>query len=257
MFFVVCLLSAVCWAIIYHMSWTIQFGIPGPWKRCYTSLSSETKIKWHSRIVSNLHSILAVHLGVCCIIFDDGAFVDPMKAYRGNTTFRSIALMITCGYLVYDLLLCAKHRDTLWDTMTAVHHSVILLAFTIGVATGVGTFYMSLYLSNEISTLFLNSNFFLACDINRDNQLYKVNGFLLLISFLMGRVMYNCYVAYHMVASTWFSLRDLAAVTPWPELMLCAFLTFLAFCHVGLNVVWFGMIVKAVGRKNAKRDKHN
>jgi hypothetical protein len=42
------------------------------------------------------------------------------------------------------------------DAAVIIHHIVIIIAFSTGVYTGLGTFYMASFLINEASTPFVN-----------------------------------------------------------------------------------------------------
>ncbi len=76
----------------------------------------------------------------------------PLAATFGEHYDRDVLIMITCGYLTYDLLLCLYHRSFLLDRLTLVHHVLIVTAFSGGVFTHVGTLYMSFFLMNEVRT---------------------------------------------------------------------------------------------------------
>jgi hypothetical protein len=194
------------------------------------------------------------------------------------------------------------------DALTLLHHVLIIGAFSGGVALHIGTFFMSCFLLNEASTLPLNLNWLLACmraaglwgggreatasriSVDGAEQprnprpllslsarfyaaLYKANGVVLLVLFLLLRVLFNVCVLAAMVL-TWWSLRplwlgrssssssDSSSTTgnggvgesePAPMTSLhisqCAALSALAAGHVLINVLWAAALVKAVRRK--------
>jgi cytoskeletal protein RodZ len=197
------------------------------------------------------------------------------------------------------------------DALTLLHHVLIIGAFSGGVALHIGTFFMSCFLLNEASTLPLNLNWLLACmraaglwgggrestvsriSVDGTEQLrhpppslslsarfyaalYKANGVVLLMLFLLLRVLFNVCVLAAMVL-TWWSLRPLwlgrsassssdsndsssttgsggvgesepAPMTPL-HISQCAVLSALAAGHVLINVLWAAALVKAVRRK--------
>lgn len=178
-----------------------------------------------SRLVSTVHAIISCVLGVLCLV-TSASRIDPavlskfgfepssscLPAHSGASLLnpfspwftaslssfnedllRDMALMITCGYLVYDLVLCLLVRvhfrgvrDPYWkpktqangmqkrkaaaspppvcidDPLTLLHHVLIIVAFSWGVQLHIGTAVMSGFLLNEASTPALNLNYFLA-----------------------------------------------------------------------------------------------
>jgi len=225
----------------------------------FERLSSSVQIEWHTRVVSNLHAPIAIMGGCwCCFVQDGQGFTSPTHAAFGNTLPRSVFLIVTSAYLTYDFGQCLKHRKILGDSLTLVHHLIIVVAFTTGVATGTGTFFMGCFLLNEVSTLFLNANFFLACNPQRRNgPLYRANGVALLVSFFLCRVVFNWYMAYHLLVHTWLPLSHLLepGVTPMTTVVLCAVLSCLALLHCLLNMAWFMLLAKAVARKLTRVSK--
>lgn len=227
----------------------------------FEGLPANTQLEWKSRLVSNLHSLVAM-VGGLSVCLETGAFASPLDATFGMRPSRSCFLVVTCAYLFYDLLLCLQHRLALGDPLTLVHHVLILVAFATGLLTGIGTFYMGCFLMNEISTFFLNVNFFLACHPPWHESLaYKLNAVALWTSFLVSRVIYNWYLAYHIVVHAWLPLSHLLepGVTPVWVVVLCFILSVLAFLHCLLNMVWFTVLTKAVLRKISRttKDKHS
>jgi len=93
---------------------------------------------------------------------------------------RNDALLVTAGYILYDLVLCIVHKvgvlacalpwrrslhshacaqETLGDVFTLAHHAIVLASLAIGVHYGFGTFYMQVLLFAELSTLFINNRY--------------------------------------------------------------------------------------------------
>jgi hypothetical protein len=147
----------------------------------------------------------------------------------------------------------------LWDPLVLLHHTLIIIAFTCGVYHAIGTFYMAAFLVNEISTLFLNQNFFFASSPRfHGSIIYKLNGVVLWLTFLICRVAFNAYNLYHMVGFTWYNV----APKYWPTELdavgkfFVVFLSALAFGHAAINLIWFTKLTQAVMRKLiGKREK--
>jgi len=224
--------------------------------------SSQTRsVEWNSRVVSNVHAVISVCGGVFCFLLnDETAYTTPMQAAFGESGSRNTVLMFTTGYLCYDLLLCIIYRSEIGDRLTMIHHSLILIAFSWGVYTQIGTYYMTSLLINEVSTPCVNINYFLASTPGmKDGTSYKINGIALFITFLFFRVIFNLWVIYHMIMETYFPLSYL--VFPGPRqlphrrLFSCFSLSGLAIAHGVINLIWFNVLTKAVWRKLRRKDK--
>jgi hypothetical protein len=267
------------------------------------------------------------------------SFTHSLVAFNEDP-LRDFSLMVTCGYLTYDLGLClwvrwkfrgvedVSHRDAaptasvtatnfvpngvssttsnpmspspsplppvdsapasaarlrkqrhasaprstsvkLDDALTLTHHILIIVAFSLGTLTHIGTTVMAAFLLNEASTPFLNLNFFLAAmrsaglwsDEQNASQsfsartmslLYKLNGVALLLLFLLFRVCFNLAVLVTLLL-TWIMLPNLwiGHSAPIPPFVLaqCALLSTLAAGHCAINLAWFHALAKAVQRK--------
>jgi hypothetical protein len=180
-----------------------------------------------------------------------------MKAAFGDCAGRVPLLAATVGYLLYDLCLVWRN-PALGDRLLLLHHSVIITAMGIGASSGIGTFYMAAFLANEISTIFLNANYFLASSPrHKDTKLYKANAIALCLAFFGTRIVANSYLAYHLIVHAWLPLRHLTGVYPASTVATCAFLSGLAIVHCGLNFVWFRQLILAALRKVARTTKKN
>ena len=182
---------------------------------------------------------------------------------------RDCMLMITCGYLLYDLIFCIYYALTATTPSPAftsplvfLHHILILAAFIYGIYHHIGTFYMSTFLLNEFSTLFLNINFFLAAShlptlSPYAQYLYILNAVSLLWWFFFFRIVGNLYWLAHIFAFSWYELYLLwASDSVWQMnasiRIQCALLSILAMGHCIINLLWFGKLIRAVMRKVSK-----
>jgi hypothetical protein len=129
----------------------------------YSRLSERGRGEWDSHVVSQVHAAVASLCGFACVVeaWQIGAWDTPEVAALSSSTLRSVSLMITCGYLLFDSVLLAVYFDLRREALTVLHHVGIITAFAVGIASGIGTVYMSLFLTNEVSTLFLNANFWM------------------------------------------------------------------------------------------------
>lgn len=282
------------------------------------------RIEWDSRLISNLHAAISCTLGFACFFGSasqiDASLLDsstgevnesvgfstssaftlfnpfshqftPSLLAFNEDPLRDIALMVTCGYLLYDLLLCCSvrfafrssspprvgvsvaagvpppppPRDRIDDGLTLIHHVLIIFAFTYGVYTHIGTYFMSCFLINELSTPGLNANFFLAAigDAAK-GTIYKLNGAILFMVFFVARVLFNLYVVC-LLLLTWYQLRVIFLVDSWPhlfhdeapltqaQLANSAILTALAIGHATINLVREGTDTRSTSTRSLIR----
>jgi glucose uptake protein GlcU len=66
--------------------------------RRYCRMNQSDRGIFTSHVVSQLHALIAVILGIVCLNETD-AWNDAMAAGLGSTDFRTAALMISAGYL--------------------------------------------------------------------------------------------------------------------------------------------------------------
>jgi hypothetical protein len=170
-----------------------------------------------SYCVSTAHALLSIAAGVHLLTCDAAtqrALYDPLESAFGHTPLRSLYLMMTAAYLTHDVLVCAlldRELRSELNPLLVTHHVIIIVAFTLGIASHVGTFYMSVFLLNEASTLFLNANYMLlmtaaaaadgeaAAQRVRASLLYKLNGVALLCVFFVMRIVLNGALVWHMI----------------------------------------------------------
>lgn len=220
--------------------------------RVFPAHGARDRARLASYAVSTVHAVVASAGGAYCYWVDDGgAFERPEEAAFGDSAARNMFLSVTAGYLAFDTALCAANRATFGDSLTIVHHAIILAAFGLGVATRSGTYYMAAFLVNELSTLPLNANYLMAASPRwNGGAAYKANGVLLLVMYTLARVVFNAYNCYHMVFRTWVPYAPVvwSSLTAARKAVVVTVST-LAFGHVGLNMIWYRAIVVAVLRK--------
>lgn len=206
---------------------------------------------YNSRVVSFVHALIVSYLSLD-VLFPTLLFTPfhPVFTAFGSTPAIDSRLALTCGYLVYDLLLCLR-EPALRDFATFFHHIVVISAFMTGLLTRAGVFYMYCFLPNEISTIFLNLNYFFAAHIKNldDSLIYKVNGAFFGLSFLIFRVIQNNIVVLHMFMSSWMPLYPAVPLMSTRLQILLYFISFLSIAHLLLNLFWAVPVFRAVIRK--------
>lgn len=185
--------------------WSVWIAIRYTGIGSKAGLDKSQRINWDSRVVSQLHAMICIYLSFDLFFpFVVSVEIHPIESAFGSSAKRDSMLLLTAGYLVYDLVLCIVHRAELGDPLTYLHHVLIIAAFVAGVYTKIGCFYMASFLVNEVSTIFLNANYFMAVDDSlKGSRLYKINGALLLVSFLVFRTLHVSSVPPESESASW------------------------------------------------------
>ncbi|MGH0148978.1 UNVERIFIED_CONTAM: hypothetical protein FKN15_041934 [Acipenser sinensis] len=82
--------------------------------------------EWNSRLVSTVHAVIVGTFCLYILWFDDAVNKDPVW---GEPGLVKLNVAITCGYLVYDLLLLARYWKTMGDGFFVCHHITALYAY--------------------------------------------------------------------------------------------------------------------------------
>lgn len=207
---------------------------------------------WHSRVVSTVHACFACAAACYLVVADtltaEGLVSAEAAAFR-SSVIRDRLLMVTAGYLVYDLLLCLWHWKELGDALTITHHVVVVAAFVLGVTHEFGTWYMAALLVSEASTPFVNLRAWLLASSMENSRWYTANGVALFIVFFVCRILLGISFLVH-IAWAWYELVEDHWDRRTPtELAVLFGLTALFAAHAALNFFWFHRIWGHVKRR--------
>jgi len=131
--------------------------------------------------VSTIHALISSTLALYSVFYE-GMWSNFQLKY--STEISDIATAFMLGYVLYDLVIVLKYWPK--DYGMIAHHFVcisqhgIVLAYDL-VALELG------YIITELSTPFVNNRFFLD-KCNSRGLLYKVNGILIWLAFLLVRL---------------------------------------------------------------------
>ncbi|XP_048870120.1 TLC domain-containing protein 4-B-like isoform X1 [Brienomyrus brachyistius] len=152
----------------------------------YSRLPSAKRPEWNSRLVSTVHALI---VGLFCLYilwFDGAVNEDPVW---GDPTLVKLNVAITCGYLLYDLLLLACNWSTMGDGFFVCHHLAALYAYGYVLNRGVLPYFANFRLISELSTPFVNQRwFFEVLSIPRTNRLVVTNGVMMTLVFFLVRI---------------------------------------------------------------------
>ncbi|KAL8164589.1 UNVERIFIED_CONTAM: Transmembrane protein 56-B, partial [Gekko kuhli] len=119
----------------------------------YSALPPVKRSEWDSRCVSTVHAMV---VGLFCLYilwYDDAVNANPIW---GEPRMVKLNVAITCGYLLYDLLLLVRYWRTLGDSLFVSHHLAALYAYGYVLSRGVLPYFANFRLISELSTPFVN-----------------------------------------------------------------------------------------------------
>jgi hypothetical protein len=226
------------------------------------SLSSSSFISLLSYSLSFVHSLLSLLAFSFILPYSLSLPLDePSRFAFSDVWLFDASLAFTNGYLLFDLFVLLFYRSLFPSfSSTFLHHLLILLAFHYGLFSHIGTFYMSNFLFNELSTIFLNFHY-----IFQHLQLFSfphpiahVNGLALVFTFFVARILWNFALLIHQIVLCWWPLRAY-----WMNnsqlrisdgvIIQCASLSVLSVLHIAMNGFWWMKILKSLRRKFNKQ----
>ncbi|XP_038840052.1 TLC domain-containing protein 4-B-like [Salvelinus fontinalis] len=152
----------------------------------YGRLPSNKLTEWNSRLVSTVHALI---VGLFCLYilwFDDAVNTDPVW---GEPGLVKLNVAITCGYLLYDLVLLATNWSTMGDSFFVCHHLAALYAYGYVLSRGVLPYFANFRLISELSTPFVNQRWFYeVLKYPRSDRLVVANGMAMAVVFFMVRI---------------------------------------------------------------------
>ncbi|XP_068130381.1 TLC domain-containing protein 4-like [Hyperolius riggenbachi] len=178
----------VAWSFI---AFQLVFSVISPIvsSRCstaYRQLSKGKQCEWDSRCVSTVHAFIVGSLCLYILAYDDAINRDPIW---GDPFQVKMNVAITCGYLVYDLILFARYWKEMKDPYMVCHHFAVLYAYVYVLNRGVLPYFANFRLISELSTPFVNQRwFFEAIGTPRTSRPAIINGLAMAVVFFLVRI---------------------------------------------------------------------
>ncbi|CAL8271313.1 unnamed protein product [Lota lota] len=152
----------------------------------YGLLPANKLTEWNSRLVSTVHALVVGLFCLYILCFDDKVNADPVW---GDPHLVKLNVAITCGYLVYDLVLLACNWSTMGDSFFVCHHLAALYAYGYVLTRGVLPYFANFRLISELSTPFVNQRwFFEMLKYPRSHRLVVLNGVAMAAVFFLVRI---------------------------------------------------------------------
>lgn len=151
----------------------------------------------------------------------------------GVSCMSQIVFSILAGYFIVDVFSYLKHQPK----SIFLLHGITGLVFSILALMPLIQYFCIRLLTMEITTIFLNNNWFLDKSLKEYAKLRIANGICLLISYISIRIMYTYYIAY-MEFSFIIANIDKMSIPIFGIACICTgiFLT--------LNTIWMLMILR-------------
>ncbi|XP_068434826.1 TLC domain-containing protein 4-B isoform X1 [Clinocottus analis] len=202
----------------------------------YGRLPATKLTEWNSRLVSTVHALV---VGLFCLYilwFDDAVNADPVW---GDPSLVKLNVAITCGYLLYDLVLLACNWSTMGDGFFVCHHLAALYAYGYVLTRGVLPYFANFRLISELSTPFVNQRwFFESLKYPRSHRLVVINGVAMAVAFFLVRTA--------VMPSYWSSVFATFGTEAFDRLGLGAQVAWITSCIALdiLNTIWMYKIAR-------------
>ncbi|XP_061702645.1 TLC domain-containing protein 4-B isoform X1 [Syngnathoides biaculeatus] len=217
----------------------------------YGLLPPTKHTEWNSRLVSTVHALIVGFFCLYILCFDEAVNANPVW---GDPSMVKLNVAITCGYLLYDLLLLACNWSTMGDRFFVCHHLAALYAYGYVLTRGVLPYFANFRLVSELSTPFVNQRwFFEALKYPRSNRMVVVNGVAMTVVFFLVRIA--------VMPSYWASVFSTFGTEDFERLGLGAQIAWITSCIALdiLNTVWMFKITrgcyKVIAGSKAQKDK--
>ncbi|OZJ02451.1 hypothetical protein BZG36_04399 [Bifiguratus adelaidae] len=223
--------------VIFQISRTIS---PYLFPKSFARMKGYQKTSFHIHVVSFLHAAILCTFSFP-LFWNETLMADHVFGYDPNATdIHSLAT----GYFLWDAFTALKyHKD---QGIGMVMHGVC--AFTVFILSyrPFINYYGAVFIMFELSTIFLNINWFMDKLGYTGSKAQLINGIILLSAFFGVRVIFGTYMSYwtfvdifaakHLVP-TWLTSIYLAANT----------------VHNILNYYWFYLMIKMLAKRFPKK----
>ncbi|XP_046722300.1 TLC domain-containing protein 4-B isoform X1 [Silurus meridionalis] len=178
-----------------------------------------------------------------CLLPVWSASLHPEREEWGDPNLVKLNVAITCGYLLYDLLLLACNWSTMGDSFFVCHHLAALYAYGYVLTRGVLPYFANFRLISELSTPFVNQRwFFESLAYPRSHRLVVANGVAMAIAFFLVRIA--------VMPPYWVKVFATFGTPAFERLGLGAQVAWIVSCICldVLNVVWMYKIARGCYR---------
>jgi len=231
----VVLASTIVWLILHVLSHYASLAI---FPKTYGGLGPKQPF-WNIRVVSTIHAVLVCFLAVP-LLTDEVLQKDVLY---GRTDMSNLLTCIAAGYFLYDLLGCLFYFSEFGVSFT-LHGLLCFLVYFLGLRPFLHAF-SPVFLLFELSTPFLNVNWFLDKLGMTGSTLQFVNGLALVITFIGARIVFGYYASFLYWQHTFDRYDEIHS-------FLFIFFGLSNVALTGLNTLWLVQMIKSLRRRFTK-----
>ncbi|KAK9717123.1 hypothetical protein K7432_006442 [Basidiobolus ranarum] len=236
---VVVLSAIACQGTVYLSSVLSPLLFP----KTYRSLSPIKQRSWDVHVVSMAHCIIICALAYP-LRFEPELVADKLFGYNSHA---GDVYGIACGYFLWDAIFHLRHLKQ-FGLGFAIHGIACFIVF-LNAFRPFLMYYGSIFLMFELSTPFLNVNWFMDKLGYTGSRLQLVNGVCLILTFFLARIVYGFWSSYEVFVG----VKAVSAQVPL-HLMVLYGVANIALNF--LNVIWFiKMIQSIISRFTGNRKK--
>ncbi|KAI8381501.1 TLC domain-containing protein [Radiomyces spectabilis] len=227
------LLSAVVCGIIYEIS---RFVSPLLFPKTFQFFKGYNAPNWHIHVVSTVHCVTVV-VGSFFIMADDQLSRDRVFGYQA---WAADIYSVSCGYFIWDTIIALYFYK--YQGITMVFHGIASLSVFVLSFRPFVNYYGAIFLMYELSTIFLNINWFIDKLGWTGGKVQLINGFFLITTFFGARIVFGFYMSTRM----WSDIFAVKELVPWRYWIVYGSANFVTLC---LNMYWFGLMVKMLRKR--------
>mmetsp|Transcript_1315 Transcript_1315/g.2499 ORF Transcript_1315/g.2499 Transcript_1315/m.2499 type:complete len:293 (-) Transcript_1315:14-892(-) len=237
--------STIFFYLLYLLSGAVSSKFSAPYRRIVqakcTLKNNRQDVDWNTRVVSTIHAVVISAACVHTILYDR-LYED---APTGKYTIRTQAVLaVFLGYISYDLAVVLANYQYFrhaGGASAAAHHLLVLVSYSLGLSQRACHFYLLCFASTELTTPFINLRWFLYESGHKDGLAYKVNGFLMWLSFTIVRAAFCPYLLYHFLSNA-----ESVYNYPFGSVFFISEVIGYIFAITLLNWYWWALITKGL-----------
>ncbi|MBN3292161.1 TLCD1 protein, partial [Polypterus senegalus] len=186
-------LSILVWALLFRGLHRLLRELPLP--RCVVQDRIKTW-RWRNLSVSLVHSIVTGPGALCCVFLKPDMLVDIMLS------FSHAAYLLVCvssGYFIQDAadIIISGQSQASWEFL--VHHALVISSFLYTIYTHRYVAGSVLALFVEMNSIFLHSRLLLKLANAQTSDLYRVNKYVNLATYVLFRLGAQFYITWYIL----------------------------------------------------------
>lgn len=145
----------VFWVVFFSVSFRIAWALFDCYWPCFRTYDMSKQADNCSRVNSTIHSLIVAPCllyGICTMAWS------PSLEAQGSSSFLQATLLVSAGYLLFDLYVVATYRFSMWMVFT-FHHIMAMVPYLIYLFTccNYGLYILSMYMLVEITNVPFNT----------------------------------------------------------------------------------------------------